>query len=92
MILSSPELKEGTYTLTVGSESQEVTVSSITTTVGSSGFGGGMMGGMPHGGGMGQSPDQNFGGNGMTPPGGGMGPGSNGGGMHRSDDSTTAAY
>ena len=92
VILSSPELKEGTYTLTVGSESQEVTVSSITTTVGSSGFGGGMMGGMPHGGGMGQSPDQNFGGNGMTPPGGGMGPGSNGGGMHRSDDSTTAAY
>lgn len=90
VILSSPELTEGTYTLTVGSDSQEVTVSSITTTVGSSGFGGGMMGGMQQGNGMGQAPDQNFGGNGMTPHGNGMGPGS-GGGMPRSGSNTTAS-
>ena len=90
VILSSPELTEGSYTLSVGSDSQEVTVSSVTTAVGSSGFGGGMMGGMHQGNGMGQAPDQDFAGSGTTPHGSGMGPGS-GGGMPRAGSNTTAA-
>ena len=76
VILSSPELAEGTYTLTVGSNSQEVTVSSVTTTIGSAGNGGGMMGGMPQ--------------NGSMPQDGGMRPGGFGGGMHGSQSGTAA--
>ncbi|MCD7862554.1 MAG: carbohydrate-binding domain-containing protein [Lachnospiraceae bacterium] len=46
VVFSSPELKQGeTYTLTVGSQSAEITLSSTsTTTSGSSGMGGGMGG------------------------------------------------
>ena len=76
VILSSPELAEGTYTLTVGSDSQEVTVCSVTTTIGSAGNGGGMMSGMPQDGSM--------------PQGGGMRPGGFGGGMHGSQSGTAA--
>ena len=76
VILSSPELAEGTYTLTVGSNSQEVTISSVTTTIGSAGNGGGMMGGMPQ--------------NGSMPQDGGMRPGGFDGGMHGSQSGTAA--
>ncbi len=58
VILSCEELKDGTYTVTAGSESMEVTVDSVSVTAGtstSSGFGGGGRGGFPggsfHGGG-----------------------------------------
>lgn len=90
IILSSPDLAEGTYTLTAGSESQEIEVTSICTTVGSGGMGmgGGMINGGNMGGGMmpGSSGDQsgtmNSGNSGMTPPSGGSGMGP--GGMGRS--------
>ena len=76
VILSSPELAEGTYTLTVGSNRQEVTISSVTTTIGSAGNGGGMIGGRPQ--------------NGSMPQDGGMRPGGFDGGMHGSQSGTAA--
>ena len=51
IVISTPDLTEGTYTITAGDLSEEITVSSISTTAGSSqGMG---MGGGPGGGGMG---------------------------------------
>lgn len=84
VIFSSADISEGTYTITAGSTSQEITVSSISTT---SGNGGMMTGGMGGGNMMqpgnpsdfnneNQQMQQN-----MTPPdgNGGMQPGGNGG-------------
>ena len=81
VIVSTPALKQGgTYTVTMGGESTDVTLDSLI--YGSSGMGGGM-GGQPGGtmgtppdgtgGSMGTPPDGNNGGNMGTPPDGGKG-------------------
>ena len=99
VILSSPSLAEGSYTLTAGSVSKEITVSSITTTVGSGNTMGGMMnGGMQNSGsgsafGVHQMPQ-----GGMTPPdqNGGMSSGNSGfngnGSMTPPGQNAAAAY
>lgn len=70
VVVSTPALKQGgTYTVTMGGESTDVTLDSLI--YGSSGMGGGM-GGQP-GGGMGTPPDGNNGGSMGTPPDGGKG-------------------
>ena len=72
VIVSTPALKQGgTYTVTMGGESTDVTLDSLI--YGTSGMGGGM-GGQP-GGNMGTPPDGNSGSMG-TPPGGNGGKGS----------------
>ena len=68
--MSTPALTQGgTYTVTMGGQSTDVTLESLI--YGSGGMGGGM-GGQP-GGGMGTPPDGNNGSNMGTPPGGGKG-------------------
>ena len=99
VILSSPSLAEGSYTLTAGSVSKEITVSSITTTVGS----GNTMGGMMNGGMQDSGSGSAFGGHqmpqgGMTPPdqNGGMSSGNSGfngnGSMTPPGQNAAAAY
>lgn len=86
IIVSTPALKQGgTYTVTMGGESTDVTLDSLI--YGSSGMGGGM-GGQP-GGNMGTPPDGNGGGMGGQP-GGNMGtpPDGNGGSMGTPPDGT----
>ena len=73
VIVSTPALKQGgTYTVTMGGESTDVTLESLI--YGTGGMGGGM-GGQPGGGNMGIPPDGN-GGNMGTPPDGNGGKGS----------------
>jgi len=73
VIVSTPALKQGgTYTVTMGGESTDVTLESLI--YGTGGMGGGM-GGQPGGGNMGMPPDGNGGGMG-TPPDGNGGKGS----------------
>ena len=73
VIVSTPALRQGgTYTVTMGGESTDVTLESLI--YGTGGMGGGM-GGQPGGGNMGTPPDGNGGGRG-TPPDGNGGKGS----------------
>ena len=73
VIVSTPALKQGgTYTVTMGGESTDVTLESLI--YGTGGMGGGM-GGQP-GGNMGTPPDENGGGSMGTPPDGNGGKGS----------------
>lgn len=80
VIVSTPALKQGgTYTVTMGSESTDVTLDSLI--YGSGGMGGGMGGGNMgtppdgNGGSMGTPPDGNGGGSMGTPPDGNNGKG-----------------
>lgn len=69
VIVSTPALKQdGTYTITMGGESTDVTLESLI--YGTGGMGGGM-GGQPGGGNMGMPPDGNGGGMGTPPDGNG---------------------
>ena len=69
VIVSTPALKQGgTYTVTMGGESTDVTLESLI--YGTGGMGGGM-GGQPGGGNMGMPPDGNGGGMGTPPDGNG---------------------
>lgn len=69
VVVSTPALKQGgTYTVTMGGESTDVTLESLI--YGTGGMGGGM-GGQPGGGNMGMPPDGNGGGMGTPPDGNG---------------------
>ena len=69
VIVSTPALRQGgTYTVTMGGESTDVTLESLI--YGTGGMGGGM-GGQPGGGNMGMPPDGNGGGRGTPPDGNG---------------------